>query len=143
MISLQEKTPCVSNSTAVKNSIDSYAQRDYAGAIATYADDAEVSDATGTCVGSSSHVAAQLEDQLSGREERGHTPGHSLDPWGTIASTEKHVELEMELIADSAGAGSTERECFDLAGLLDQLGVPGPGARRVREPTAGPSVQWL
>ncbi len=46
---------------------------------------------------------------------------------GTIAPTGKRVELEMELINwFREGKVHRARESFDLAGLMDQLGVTQP-----------------
>ncbi len=147
MISLQEKRPSVSNGTAVSDSIASYAKRDFEGAMAIYADDAEVSDPTGNYVGkleilsqlkswkvafpdAQSEVTNQITDGdrvATAFTFRGTHTGPLAGSMGTIAPTGKHVELEMELINwFRGGKVHRARESFDLAGLLDQLGVAPP-----------------
>lgn len=144
MISLQEKKTAASNSTAVSDSIASYAQRDFEGAMAIYADDAEVSDPTGRYVGkleilsqlkswktafpdAKSEVTNQITDGdrvATAFTFRGTHTGPLAGSMGTIAPTGKHVELEMELINwFRGGKVHRARESFDLAGLMDQLGV--------------------
>jgi predicted ester cyclase len=147
MISLQEKKPTVSNATAVSNSIDSYARRDFAGAIAIYADDAEVSDPTGRYVGKR-EILSQLTSWKTAFPDaksvvtnqttegdrvataftfRGTHTGPLAGSMGTIAPTGNHVELEMELISwFRGGKVQRARETFDLVGLMGQLGVAGP-----------------
>ncbi len=147
MISLQEKKTAISNATAVSDSIASYAQRDFEGAMAIYADDAEVSDPTGKYVGkleilsqlkswktafpdAKSEVTNQITDGdrvATAFTFRGTHTGPLAGSMGTIAPTGKHVELEMELINwFRGGKVHRARESFDLAGLLDQLGVARP-----------------
>ena len=143
MISLQEKKSA-SQGTAVSASIASYAQRDFEGAMAIYADDAEVSDPTGKYVGkleilsqlkswktafpdAKSEVTNQITDGdrvATAFTFRGTHTGPLAGSMGTIAPTGKHVELEMELINwFRGGKVHRARESFDLAGLMDQLGV--------------------
>jgi predicted ester cyclase len=147
MISLQEKKTAARNSTAVIDSIASYAQRDFEGAMAIYADDAEVSDPTGKYVGkleilsqlkswktafpdAKSEVTNQITDGdrvATAFTFRGTHTGPLAGSMGTIAPTGKHVELEMELINwFRGGKVHRARESFDLAGLMDQLGVARP-----------------
>jgi predicted ester cyclase len=147
MISLQEKKTAARNSTAVTDSIASYAQRDFEGAMAIYADDAEVSDPTGKYVGkleilsqlkswktafpdAKSEVTNQITDGdrvATAFTFRGTHTGPLAGSMGTIAPTGKHVELEMELINwFRGGKVHRARESFDLAGLMDQLGVARP-----------------
>jgi predicted ester cyclase len=147
MISLQEKKTAATNSTAVSNSIASYAERDFEGAMAIYADDAEVSDPTGKYVGkleilsqlkswktafpdAKSEVTNQITDGdrvATAFTFRGTHTGPLAGSMGTIAPTGKHVELEMELINwFRSGKVHRARESFDLAGLMDQLGVARP-----------------
>jgi len=147
MISLQEKKTFVSNSTAVSHSIASYARRDFAGAMAIYADDAEVSDPTGRYVGKLEILSqlkswktafpdarSEVTNQISDGDRvataftfRGTHTGPLAGSMGTIAPTGKHVELEMELINwFRGGKVHRARESFDLAGLMDQLGVARP-----------------
>lgn len=147
MISLQEKKIAASNSTAVSDSIASYAKRDFEGAMAIYADDAEVSDPTGKYVGkleilsqlkswktafpdAKSEVTNQITDGdrvATAFTFRGTHTGPLAGSMGTIAPTGKHVELEMELINwFRGGKVCRARESFDLAGLMDQLGVARP-----------------
>ena len=147
MISLQEKKTVVSNSTAVNDSIASYARKDFDGAMAIYADDAEVSDPTGNYVGkleilsqlkswktafpdAKSEVTNQITDGdrvATAFTFRGTHTGPLAGSMGTIAPTGKHVELEMELINwFRGGKVHRARESFDLAGLMDQLGVARP-----------------
>jgi predicted ester cyclase len=147
MISLQEKKTSVSNSTAVNDSIASYAKRDFEGAMAIYADDAEVSDPTGRYVGkleilrqlriwktafpdAKSEVTNQITDGdrvATAFTFRGTHTGPLAGSMGTIAPTGKHVEVEMELINwFRGGKVHRARESFDLAGLMDQLGVARP-----------------
>jgi predicted ester cyclase len=147
MISLQEKKTAVSNSAAVTDSIASYAQKDFEGAMAIYADDAEVSDPTGKYVGkleilsqlkswktafpdAKSEVTTQITDGdrvATAFTFRGTHTGPLAGSMGTIAPTGKHVELEMELINwFRGGKVHRARESFDLAGLMDQLGVARP-----------------
>jgi len=64
MISLQEKKKCAQNRMAVNDSIASYAKRDFKGAVASYEDDAEVSDPTGKYVGKL-EILSQLESWKS------------------------------------------------------------------------------
>jgi predicted ester cyclase len=147
MISLQEKKTAARNSTAVTDSIASYAQRDFEGAIAIYADDAEMSDPTGKYVGkleilsqlkswntafpdAKSEVTNQITDGdrvATAFTFRGTHTGPLAGSMGTIAPTGKHVELDMELINwFRGGKVHRARESFDLAGLMDQLGVARP-----------------
>src|SRR5688572_13781253 len=118
MISLQEKKTSARNSTAVTDSIASYAQRDFDGAMAIYADDAEVSDPTGKYVGkleilrqlkswkaafpdAKSEVTNQVTEGdlvATAFTFRGTHTGPLGGALGTIAPTGKHVELEIELI---------------------------------------------
>ena len=157
MISLQEKKSSVSssearkspisNSTVVINSIASYAEMDFAGAVAMYADDAEVSDPTGRYVGKLAILSqlkswnaafpdakSEVTNQISDGDRvataltfRGTHPGPLSASMGTIAATGKHVELEVELVNwFRGGKVHRARESFDLAGLLDQLGVGRP-----------------
>ena len=148
MISLQEKkTAAVSNSTAVSDSIASYAKRDFDGAMAIYADDAEVSDPTGKYIGkleilsqlkswktafpdAKSEVTNQITDGdrvATAFTFRGTHTGTLAGSMGTIAPTGKHVEVKMELVNwFRGGKVHRARESFDLAGLLAQLGVVPP-----------------
>ena len=155
MISLQEKKPSITSSTAVKDSISnraavndsiaSYANEDFAGATAMYADGAEVSDPTGRYVGkleilsqlkrwktafpdARSEVTNQITDGdrvATALTFRGtHTGTLAGSSMGTIPATGKHVELEMELVNwFRGGKVHRARESFDLAGLMEQLGV--------------------
>lgn len=147
MISLQEKKTFVSNSAAVSDSIASYAKRDFEGAMAIYADDAEVSDPTGRYVGKL-EILSQLKswktafpdaktevtNQITDGDRvataftfRGTHTGPLAGSMGTIAPTGKHVEIEMELVNwFRGGKVHRARESFDLAGLMDQLGVARP-----------------
>jgi predicted ester cyclase len=147
MISLQEKKTCAENRLAVNDSIACYAKSDLDGAIASYEDDAEVSDPTGTYVGKL-EILSQLEswkiafpdaktevtNQITDGDRvataftfRGTHTGPFAGSMGTIAPTGRHVELQMELINWFRG-GKVHRaqESFDLAGLMDQLGVARP-----------------
>lgn len=147
MISLQEKKTAISNATAVSDSIASYAQRDFEGAMAIYADDAEVSDPTGKYVGkleilsqlkswktafpdAKSEVTNQITDGdrvATAFTFRGTHTGPLSGSMGTIAATGRRVELEMELVNwFRGGKVHRARESFDLAGLMDQLGVAQP-----------------
>jgi predicted ester cyclase len=157
MISLQEKKRSVSgsevvnnpisNSAAVNNSIASYAKRDFTGAIAMYAEDAEVSGPTGSYVGKLAILSqlkswktafpdaeSEVTNQITVGDRvataftfRGTHTGPLLGSMGTIPATGKHVELEMELVNWFRGGKVHQaRESFDLAGLLDQLGVRPP-----------------
>jgi len=147
MIGLQEKKTAVSNSTAVSDSIASYAKRDFEGAMAIYADDAEVTDPTGKYVGkleilsqlkswktafpdAPSEVTNQITDGdrvATAFTFRGTHTGPLAGSMGTIAPTGKHVELEMELINwFRGGKVHRARESFDLAGLMAQLGIVQP-----------------
>jgi predicted ester cyclase len=147
MISLQEKKTAASNGTAVRDSLASYAKRDFEGAMAIYADDAEVSDPTGQYVGKL-EILSQLKswktafpdakrevtNQITDGDRvataftfRGTHTGPLAGSMGTIAPTGKHVELEMQLINwFRGGKVHRARESFDLAGLMDQLGVARP-----------------
>jgi predicted ester cyclase len=157
MISLQEKKSSVSasetvqnpisNSTTVNDSIASYAKKDFAGAIAMYADNAEVSDPTGRYVGkleilsqlkswktafpdAKREVTSQITDGdrvATAFTFRGTHTGPLAGSMGTIAATGKHVELEMELVNwFRGGKVFLARESFNLAGLMEQLGVARP-----------------
>jgi predicted ester cyclase len=115
--------------------------------MAIYADDAEVSDPTGKYVGkleilsqlkswktafpdAKSEVTTQITDGdrvATAFTFRGTHTGPLAGSMGTIAPTGKHVELEMELINwFRGGKVHRARESFDLAGLMDQLGVARP-----------------
>jgi predicted ester cyclase len=147
MISLQEKKTSAENRRAVNDSIASYAKRDLEGAIASYEDDAEVSDPTGKYVGKL-EILSQLEswktafpdaktevtNQITDGDRvataftfRGTHTGPLAGSMGTIAPTGRHVELQMELVSwFRGGKVHRARESFDLAGLMDQLGVARP-----------------
>ena len=146
MISLQEKK-CAQNKMAVNDSIASYAKRDLDGAVASYEDDAEVSDPTGNYVGKL-EILSQLEswttafpdaktevtNQITDGDRvataftfRGTHTGPLAGTMGTIAPTGRRVEVQMELVNwFRGGKVHRARESFDLAGLMDQLGVPRP-----------------
>ena len=147
MISLQEKKTAACNSRAVIDAIASYARRDFEGAVAIYADDAEVSDPTGTYVGKLEILSqlkswktafpdakSEVTNQITEADRvataftfRGTHTGPLAGSMGTIAPTGKHVELQMELINwFRGGKVHRARETFDLAGLMDQLGVGQP-----------------
>ena len=146
MISLQEKRTLVSNSTAVNDSIASYAKRDFAGAVAIYTEDAVVSDPTGNYVGkleilsqlkswsaafpdAKSEVTNQITDGdrvATAFTFRGTHTGPLSGSMGTIAATGKRIELRSCVICEVVGDKATlQRQYFDLATLLRQLGVTG------------------
>ena len=144
MISLQEKKKSAQNRMAVNDSIASYAKRDFAGAVASYADDAEVSDPTGKYVGKL-EILSQLESWKSAFPDaktevtnqitdgdrvataftfRGTHTGPLAVSMGMIPPTGRRVEVQMELVNWFRGGKiHRARESFDLAGLMDQLGV--------------------
>jgi predicted ester cyclase len=154
MISLLEKKPSVAskaaairNRTAVNDSIASYADRDFAGVVALYADDAEVSDPTGRYVGKLEILSQirswktafpdakrEVTNQITDGDRvataftfRGTHTGPLAGSMGSIPATGRHVELEMELVNWFRGDKVYRaRESFDLAGLMDQLGVGRP-----------------
>jgi len=147
MISLQEKKRSAHNRMAVNDSIASYAKRDFDGAVASYEDDAEVSDPTGKYVGKL-EILSQLEswttafpdaktevtNQITDGDRvataftfRGTHTGPLAGTMGTIAPTGRRVEVQMELVNWFRGGKiHRARESFDLAGLMDQLGVARP-----------------
>jgi predicted ester cyclase len=147
MISLQEKKKSAQHRMAVNDSIASYAKRDLHGAVASYEDGAEVSDPTGRYVGKL-EILSQLQswktafpdaktevtNQISDGDRvataftfRGTHTGPLAGTMGTIPPTGRRVELQMELVNwFRGGKVHRARESFDLAGLLDQLGVAHP-----------------
>jgi predicted ester cyclase len=147
MISLQEKKTRVSNTIAVNDSIASFAESDLDGAIASYEDDAEVSDPTGRYVGKLEILSqlrswkaafpdakTEVTNQITDGDRvataftfRGTHTGPLAGAMGTIAPTGNRVELEMELVNwFRGGKVHRARETFDLVRLMDQLGVARP-----------------
>jgi steroid delta-isomerase-like uncharacterized protein len=143
-VNLQEKKTYVSNSAAVKDSIASFTKGDFDGAIALYADDAEVSDPTGKYKGKPAILAqlkvwhtafpdakADVTSQLTEGDQvltevtfRGTHTGPLAGAMGTIAPTGKRTELSMAIVNwFRNGKVQRERDYFDLAGLMQQLGI--------------------
>jgi steroid delta-isomerase-like uncharacterized protein len=143
-INVQEKKTYVSNSAAVKEGIAAYTKGDFDGAIAPYADDAEVSDPTGKYKGKPQiltqlqvwHTAfpdakAEITNQLTEGDQvltevtfRGTHTGPLAGAMGTTPPTGKRVELNMAIVSwFRGGRVQRERDYFDLAGLMQQLGI--------------------
>jgi len=146
-VTLQEKKTYVTNSAAVKESILSFTKGDFDGAIAAYADDAEVSDPTGKYKGRAQiltqlkvwHTAfpdarAEITNQVSEGDQvltevtfRGTHTGPLAGAMGTIPATGKRAELNMAIVDFFRnGRIHRERDYFDLAGLMQQLGITPP-----------------
>jgi steroid delta-isomerase-like uncharacterized protein len=146
-VNLQEKKTYVSNSAAVKESIASFVKGDFDGAIAVYAEDADVSDPTGKYRGKE-QILTQLKvwntafpdakgevtNQLTEGDQvltevtfRGTHTGPLAGAMGTIAPTGKRAELNMAIVNwFRNGKVQHERSYFDLAGLMQQLGITQP-----------------
>jgi steroid delta-isomerase-like uncharacterized protein len=143
-VNLQEKKTYVSSSAAVKDSIASFTKGELNEAIGLYADDAEVSSPTGTFTGSAQILAqlkvwhtafpdakAEITNQVSEGDRvvtevtfRGTHTGPLAGPMGTTPPTGKRTELSMAIVSwFRNGKVRREHSYFDLAGLMQQLGV--------------------
>jgi steroid delta-isomerase-like uncharacterized protein len=146
-VNVQERKTYVSNSAAVKESIAAFTKGDYDGAIAPYADDAEVSDPTGKYKGKPEILAqfkvwhtafpdakGEVTNQVTEGDRvatevtfRGTHTGPLAGAMGTIAPTGKRVELNIALLNwFRNGKIQREHDYFDLAGLMQQLGIAPP-----------------
>lgn len=146
-VNVQQKKTYVSNSAAVRESIASFVKGDFEGATAPFAEDAEVSDPTGKFKGKP-QILAQLKvwrtafpdakgevtNQVSEGDKvvtevtfRGTHTGPLAGAMGTIPPTGKRAELNMAIVdLFRNGQIHRERAYFDLAGLMQQLGITSP-----------------
>lgn len=143
-VTLQEKKTYVSNSAAIKESINAYTKGAFDEAVAIYADDAEVSDPTGKYKGKAQILAslkvwhtafpdakADVTNQLTEGDQvltevtfRGTHTGPLAGAMGTTPPTGKRAELSMAIVNwFRNGKVQRERAYFDLAGLMQQLGI--------------------
>jgi steroid delta-isomerase-like uncharacterized protein len=143
-INVQDRKTYVSNSAAVKQSIDAYTKGEFDEAIAVYADDAEVSDPTGKYKGKQQILAqlkvwytafpdakAEVTNQLTEGDQvltevtfRGTHTGPLASAMGTTPPTGKRTELSMAIVNwFRNGKIQRERAYFDLARLMQVLGI--------------------
>ena len=143
-VNVLDKKTYVSNSAAVKDAIASYTKGEFDDAIALYADDAEVSDPTGKYKGKSAILAqfkvwhtafpdakADVTNQLTEGDQvltevtfRGTHTGPLAGAMGTTPPTGKRTELSLAIVNwFRNGKIQRERAYFDLAGLMQQLGI--------------------
>jgi len=143
-VTLQDKKTYVSNSAAVKDSIVSFTKGALDESVALYADDAEVSDPTGKYKGKPQILAqlkvwhtafpdakADVTNQLTEGDQvltevtfRGTHTGPLAGAMGITAPTGKRVDLSMAIVNwFRNGKIQRERAYFDLAGLMQQLGI--------------------
>src|SRR3990172_6759862 len=142
MTLLQERPGVVANSATFKNWVIAMAKGDLDHA--PYAEDAELSDPTGKYKGKSQilasfktwkaafpHANAQVTNQVSEGDQlvtevvyRGTHSGPLTSPMTTIAPTGKPIELHVAIVSSFRnGLIQRERAYFDLAGLMQQLGL--------------------
>jgi steroid delta-isomerase-like uncharacterized protein len=148
-LQLKEKNTVVTNSNAIKEGITAFNQGDLEGAIAPYAADAEVVDPTGTYKGKpqilrsiqSWHTAfpdakGEVTNQIGHEDQvltevtfRGTHSGPLAGPAGTLPATGKKTEMRVAYV-DQFRDGKVwrERAYFDLAGLMQQLGLAKNGS---------------
>lgn len=144
-VNLQEKKTYLTNSAVVKESIAAFSKGDLEGGVAPYADNAEVIDPTGKHVGRSQILASQkawltafpdakgeVTNQIAEGEQvftevtfRGTHTGPLAGPNGmTVPATGKKIDMHVAFV-DWFKGGQIQREhgYFDLAGLMQQLGI--------------------
>lgn len=142
MTLLQEKPGVVANSATFKNWVIAMAKGDLDQA--PYAEDAELSDPTGRYKGKAQILAAfktwktafpqanvQVTNQVSEGDQlvtevvyHATHSGPLASPTTTIAPTGKRIELHMAIVSSfRGGLIQRERTYFDLAGLMQQLGL--------------------
>ena len=145
MTLLQEKPSVVANSATFKNWVVAMAKGDLDHA--PYAENAEMIDPTGKYKGSAQIIAAfkvwktafpqanaQVTNQVSEGDQlftevvyRGTHSGPLSSPSATIAPTGKPIELHMAIASTFRdGLIQRERAYYDLASLMQQLGVSQP-----------------
>jgi predicted ester cyclase len=141
-MTLVQDRPVVANSATFKSWVIAMAKGDFDNA--PYAEDAETSDPTGKYKGKAQILAsfkvwktafpqanAQVTNQVSEGDQlvseviyRGTHSGPLASPKGTIAPTGKPIELRLAIVSSFRnGLIQRERAYFDLAGLMQQLGV--------------------
>jgi steroid delta-isomerase-like uncharacterized protein len=141
-MTLVQDRPVVANGATFKQWVIAMTKGDLASA--PYAEDAETSDPTGKFKGKAEILAsfkawktafpeanAQVTNQISEGDQllseviyRGTHSGPLASPMGTIAPTGKPVELRIAIVSRFRnGLIQRERAYFDLAGLMQQLGV--------------------
>ena len=142
---LENKSSLVTNSIAVKESILAFNKGDLNASVAPYAENAEVTEPTGKHVGKAQILASQkvwqtafpdakgdVTNQIAEGEQvlteaifRGTHTGPLAGPNGmTVPATNKKIEMRIAFV-DSFKDGKIQREraYYDLAGLMQQLGV--------------------
>lgn len=141
----QDKPILTTNSATLKQWVIGMAKGDLDHA--PYAEDAETLDPTGTYKGKPQILAsfkawnvafpqanAQVTNQVAEGDQvvtevifRGTHTGALTTPMATIAPTGKPVELRVAIVSSfRSGLIQRERAYFDLAGLMQQLGVAQP-----------------
>jgi steroid delta-isomerase-like uncharacterized protein len=141
-MTLVQDRPVVANGATFKQWVIAMAKGDLDSA--PYAEDAETSDPTGKFKGKAEILAsfkawktafpeanAQVTNQVSEGDQlvsevvyRGTHSGPLASPMGTIAPTGKPIELRVAIVSRFRnGLIQRERAYFDLAGLMQQLGV--------------------
>ncbi len=141
----EDKTALASNQALIKDSIAAFNRGDLEGAVAPYADNAETSDPTGKYVGRSQILASQkvwhtafpdakgdVTNQIAEGDQvftevtfRGTHTGPLAGPNGmTVPATGKKIDMHVAFV-DWFEGGKIQREhgYFDLAGLMQQLGI--------------------
>ena len=141
----EEKTEAVSYLGLIKDSIAAFNRGDLERGVAHYAENAEVIDPTGKHVGRSQILASQkvwhtafpdakgeVTNQLADGDQvltevtfRGTHTGPLAGPNGmTVPATNKKIDMHVAFVDwFKGGKIQRERSYFDLAGLMQQLGV--------------------
>lgn len=144
-VTLPNKSGLVTNSVAVKESIAAFTNGDLDGAIAPYAERAEIDDPTGKYVGTSQirasfevwHTAfpdakGEVTNQIAEGEQvltevtfHGTHTGPLAGPNGmTVPATGKKIEMRIAFVDwFKDGKIQRERSYYDLSGLMQQLGL--------------------
>jgi steroid delta-isomerase-like uncharacterized protein len=143
-INVLERKTYANNAELVQRVIASVAKGDLDGAIGPYADDAELWDPTGSYKGKTQILAqfkvwhtafpdakAEVTNQVTEGDQivtevtfRGTHTGSLLGAMGTIPATGKRAELHVAIVnLFRNGKIQRERDYFDLAGLMQQLGL--------------------
>jgi steroid delta-isomerase-like uncharacterized protein len=144
-LTLEHKSALVTNSVAIKDSITAFNKGDLNQAVDHYAENAEVVDPTGKYVGRSQILASQkvwqtafpdakgeVTNQIAEGEQvlteatfRGTHTGPLAGPNGmTVPATNKKIDMHLAFIdLFKDGKIQRERAYFDLAGLMQQLGL--------------------
>ncbi|HEV8535361.1 MAG TPA: ester cyclase [Candidatus Limnocylindria bacterium] len=148
-VTLQEKTTLVTNAVAIKDSIAAFNKGDLNGSIAPYAENVEATDPTGKYVGRDQLLASQkvwhtafpdakgdVTNQIAEGDQvfteityRGTHTGPLAGPNGmTVPATGKKIDMHIAVVDwFKNGKIQRERAYFDLAGLMQQLGVASKG----------------